>query len=140
MRLRRRFVLSAPIFLAMAVGLVQQAVAQETVSYTYDARGRVVTVAHSGASNNGVSASYTYDKAENRSNVTVTGVGGLGPAMAPASLDQSSTSTTTDTTGSAAQPDSSASPTDTTQPATGTTTAPDATQSPSDTTDAPPGQ
>lgn len=43
--------------------------ASETINYSYDPRGRLVGVTRSG----GVSASYTYDKADNRSNVTVTG-------------------------------------------------------------------
>lgn len=49
------------------------AVATETITYTYDARGRVVQVVHSGTANNGVSTSYSYDKAGNRTNVTTTG-------------------------------------------------------------------
>lgn len=47
--------------------------ASETVTYTYDARGRVIKVEHSGTVNNGVVANYTLDKAENRMNVKVTG-------------------------------------------------------------------
>jgi RHS repeat-associated protein len=47
------------------------ATASETLTYTYDARGRLVKVARSGTVNNGVSACYAYDKADNRSNVTV---------------------------------------------------------------------
>jgi Putative Ig domain len=55
--------------------------AQETITYTYDALGRLVQVNHgtSGPSAN-VVASYTYDKADNRCNLTVstTGAGGTG--------------------------------------------------------------
>jgi hypothetical protein len=47
------------------------AVASETISYTYDARGRLVKVERSGTVNNNVSASYAYDKADNRTNVNV---------------------------------------------------------------------
>jgi len=47
------------------------AMASETISYTYDARGRLVQVNHSGTVNNGVVACYAYDKADNRTNVTV---------------------------------------------------------------------
>ena len=47
--------------------------ANETVNYTYDALGRVVQVARSGTVNNGVNATYAYDAAGNRSNVTLTG-------------------------------------------------------------------
>ena len=49
------------------------AFASETITYTYDALGRLVTVARTGTVNNGTTATYTYDKADNRSNVTVTG-------------------------------------------------------------------
>lgn len=43
----------------------------ETVTYTYDAKGRVVGVSRSGGPLNGTSTTYTYDKADNRTNVTV---------------------------------------------------------------------
>jgi YD repeat-containing protein len=47
------------------------ATASETINYTYDARGRLVQVKHSGSVNNNVSANYTYDKADNRTAVNV---------------------------------------------------------------------
>jgi hypothetical protein len=47
------------------------AVASETISYTYDARGRLVKVQRSGGVNNNVNANYSYDKADNRTNVNV---------------------------------------------------------------------
>lgn len=47
--------------------------ATETITYTYDAKGRLVKVERSGTVNNGVKAEYTHDKANNRTNVTVTG-------------------------------------------------------------------
>ena len=40
--------------------------AAETITYTYDARGRLVTVARSGTVNNGRTTTYTLDKADNR--------------------------------------------------------------------------
>jgi large repetitive protein len=49
------------------------AITSETMTFAYDARGRLVTVARSGTVNNGLSASYSYDKADNRTNVTVNG-------------------------------------------------------------------
>jgi len=49
------------------------ATASETVTYTYDAKGRLVKVERSGTVNNGVKAEYTHDKADNRRNVKVTG-------------------------------------------------------------------
>ena len=45
--------------------------AAETVKYTYDARGRLVKVERTGTVNNNVKAEYKYDKAQNRTNVTV---------------------------------------------------------------------
>ena len=45
--------------------------ASETVTYAYDARGRLVSVVRSGTVNDGVSASYSYDRADNRADVSV---------------------------------------------------------------------
>lgn len=50
------------------------AVASETINYTYDAKGRLVRVAHTGTVNNGVATNYAYDRADNRNQVTTTGV------------------------------------------------------------------
>ena len=47
------------------------ALASETITYTYDARGRLVKVERSGTVNNNVKAEYKYDKADNRTNVNV---------------------------------------------------------------------
>jgi hypothetical protein len=54
-----------------AVGVAAAAAATETITYAYDARGRLVKVVRSGTVNNNVSATYTYDKADNRTNVNV---------------------------------------------------------------------
>jgi hypothetical protein len=45
----------------------------ETITYTYDARGRLVKVERSGTVNNGVVTSYGHDKANNRTVKTTTG-------------------------------------------------------------------
>lgn len=45
----------------------------ETVTYRYDARGRLVKVERSGTVNNAVTTEYTHDKANNRKRVKVTG-------------------------------------------------------------------
>ena len=61
---------------ALAVPLVLAAVpamAAETITYTYDARGHLLTVAHSGTANNGLQTTYSHDKADNRTNKTTTG-------------------------------------------------------------------
>jgi hypothetical protein len=50
------------------------AIAAETITYRYDARGRLVKVERSGNVNNGVNTSYAYDKANNRTNRNVSGV------------------------------------------------------------------
>ena len=65
-------------FVLLALLLSVPAQAAETITYTYDARGRLKQVARSGTVNNGVTATYTIDKADNRTNVTVTD-GGSGP-------------------------------------------------------------
>lgn len=44
--------------------------ASETISYKYDARGRLIQVQHAGTVNNGLQSTYTLDKADNRSNKT----------------------------------------------------------------------
>ena len=49
------------------------AFAAETITYTYDARGRLVKVERTGTVNNGVTTNYTIDKADNRTNKTTTG-------------------------------------------------------------------
>jgi hypothetical protein len=45
----------------------------ETINYTYDAKGRLVLVQHSGTVNNNVVANYTFDDADNRKNLKVAG-------------------------------------------------------------------
>lgn len=49
------------------------AYAAETITYSYDAHGRLVTVVHSGTVNNGQQTVYSHDPADNRTNVTTTG-------------------------------------------------------------------
>ncbi|MGH2361648.1 MAG: hypothetical protein ACRDGM_14045 [bacterium] len=64
--------------LGMALGISMQAEAAEKITYTYDAKGRLVKVVHSctpaaPCPNNGVQTTYQHDKADNRSNVRTTG-------------------------------------------------------------------
>jgi len=47
--------------------------ANETITYTYDAKGRLVQVVRTGTVNNGGTTTYQHDKADNRKNVTTTG-------------------------------------------------------------------
>jgi YD repeat-containing protein len=58
---------------AVTTAATASALATETVTYSYDARGRLVAVKHSGTANNNVQVNYAYDKADNRTNKTVTG-------------------------------------------------------------------
>lgn len=69
-RLKTMAVVAGVSILAAAAGIVG---ASETVSYTYDAKGRLVQVAHSGTINNNVIANYTFDDADNRKTMNVTG-------------------------------------------------------------------
>lgn len=59
------------LFLALLVSI--PAKAAETITYIYDARGRLVQVVRSGTVNNGVTTSYTIDKADNRTSKVTTG-------------------------------------------------------------------
>jgi hypothetical protein len=72
---RRRFRAGASLSVFACMALNAAALAQapaETITYSYDALGRLTNVAHTGNVNNGVNAAYTLDAAGNRSNVTVT--------------------------------------------------------------------
>jgi YD repeat-containing protein len=60
------------IVLLIAALTAVAATASETINYSYDSRGRLVQVKHSGTVNNNVTANYQYDKASNRTNVNVT--------------------------------------------------------------------
>lgn len=76
--------------------------ASETVGYGYDALGRLTTVTHGGSS--AVKVTYTLDKADNRTNVTVTGASGNGTAATPMQSGQAP-----DYAGDGAAPDADAS-------------------------------
>ena len=55
--------------LATMLAIAAAAVATETITYSYDARGRLVKVERTGTVNDNVSTNYSYDKADNRTNV-----------------------------------------------------------------------
>lgn len=52
--------------LLLALLVATPASAAETITYVYDARGRVVQVSRSGTINDGVQTDYRYDRADNR--------------------------------------------------------------------------
>ena len=70
MKREYRWVLVA---MGSAVVAASAALAAETIVYSYDAKGRLVKVERSGTVNNNVTTNYSHDKANNRTNVTVTG-------------------------------------------------------------------
>jgi hypothetical protein len=59
-------------FLLCSVALIFPAQAAETISYTYDAKGRLVKVVRTGTVNSNVTYQYVHDKANNRKKVKVT--------------------------------------------------------------------
>lgn len=58
---------------ALALGAANGAIAAETITYTYDAKGRVKKADRTGTVNNNVNSEYTYDKADNRTKTKLTG-------------------------------------------------------------------
>ena len=58
---------------ALAAMVPAFAGAAETVTYSYDAKGRLTQFARSGSVNNAITATYQFDKADNRTAVSVTG-------------------------------------------------------------------
>lgn len=60
------------VILLASVAMAFPAIAAETITYTYDAKGRVVKVVRTGTVNNSVTYDYVLDKADNRKNVKVT--------------------------------------------------------------------
>ncbi|MEO6217854.1 MAG: hypothetical protein ABIO86_17635 [Sphingomonas sp.] len=72
----RRFRISSVIAIGVCAAIAGPSAlagASETITYTYDAKGRLILVSHSGNVNNGVVANYTFDHADNRKNITVIG-------------------------------------------------------------------
>jgi YD repeat-containing protein len=62
-----------------ATSIAAPAAATETITYSYDAQGRLVEVERAGTVNNGVDTTYQYDDADNRTNKTTTGSPNPGP-------------------------------------------------------------
>lgn len=74
--MRRHFLLGSAVAALFAADIASAA---ETITYTYDARGRVVKVQRTGTVNNGVTTDYAIDKADNRTTKTTTGSPNPGP-------------------------------------------------------------
>ncbi len=74
----RRLCLLAAALMSLPPGAAS---ARETITYGYDAKGRLTRVQHAGTVNNGVVAAYAFDRADNRTNLTVTGSPFNGPAQ-----------------------------------------------------------
>lgn len=53
------------------IATASAAVAAETITYSYDAKGRLVKVVHAGTVNNNVTIDYSHDKADNRTKIKV---------------------------------------------------------------------
>lgn len=51
----------------------------ETITYVYDAKGRLIEARRTGTVNNNVKSNYYYDRAHNRSRILVTGSPNLPP-------------------------------------------------------------
>lgn len=77
--MRNLLILVSVIALMVPIG----ASATETVTYTYDAQGRLIRSVISGTVNNGQSSSTTFDAANNRTNYTVSLSGGTPPPPLP---------------------------------------------------------
>ena len=65
-----------------AIAFASAAWAGETITYSYDSLGRLTRVERSGTVNSGVTA-YSYDAADNRTNVTVALAGAPPPPPPP---------------------------------------------------------
>ena len=63
------------LYLGTAIALLtsSSAGATESITYKYDARGRLIEVKRTGTVNNNVQTNYTHDKANNRKTVVITG-------------------------------------------------------------------
>lgn len=55
-----------------SLSIATPAIATETITYTYDAKGRLVKVVRTGSVNNNVTIDYEHDKADNRTRLKTT--------------------------------------------------------------------
>ncbi len=71
--MRSRLLLAASTAALLSAFAATAATASETITYTYDAQGRVVKVVRSGTVNNGETIDYEHDDADNRTQKQTTG-------------------------------------------------------------------
>lgn len=84
----RAFVLSGLLLFGTA------AIAAETITYTYDARGRLISVVHSGGPSSGLTTTYSLDDADNRTSKTTSSGGGGGTTCSGVSFSVGNASAT----------------------------------------------
>lgn len=65
--------IGALLLASAAASCAAPAFAAETITYTYDALGRLKKVERAGTVNNGVATTYVHDKADNRTSKSTTG-------------------------------------------------------------------
>jgi hypothetical protein len=83
--MRRRGFRAGWLPAAFSIGWASAAGAGETVTYSYDALGRLTGASSTGSVNNGVATTIGYDPAGNRSSYVVSGAGG--PTVAGGSFE-----------------------------------------------------
>jgi hypothetical protein len=69
----KRTIIVCGVIGGLAAILISSAFATETITFTYDALGRLTQSAHAGTVNNGQQTTYTLDAAGNRTNTTTSG-------------------------------------------------------------------
>ena len=72
-RITMALLVTGTAFAAAGIAVAGGSGGSETINYTYDAKGRLILVTHTGTVNNNVVANYTFDDADNRKNIKVTG-------------------------------------------------------------------
>lgn len=66
-------ILSKSLTAVLLGSFATAAMSAETMTYTYDSKGRLLQVIKSGGPNNGSTTTYNYDKADNRTRVVTSG-------------------------------------------------------------------
>jgi hypothetical protein len=67
-----RTTVRAGVIALSVASLAAPAQSAETITYSYDAKGRLVKVVRTGTVNNNVTVEYAHDKADNRTRVKTT--------------------------------------------------------------------